>query len=86
MLETERRLRAAEEALLSTKAEIWNARIDLHLALGGDWGATPSEDGRPKPARDAGAPTVAGAPPATEPLPPSSSPASAGVPAAEVSS
>lgn len=37
VLETERRWRAAEEALLNARAELWNARIDLHLALGGDW-------------------------------------------------
>lgn len=36
-LETERRLRAAEEALITAQADLWNARIDLHLALGGDW-------------------------------------------------
>lgn len=37
VLETERRLRLAEEAWISTQAELWNARIDLFLALGGDW-------------------------------------------------
>ncbi len=37
VLETERRWRAAEEALLNARADLWNARIDLHLALGGDW-------------------------------------------------
>jgi len=37
VLETERRLRAAEEALFSTQADLWSARIDLFLALGGDW-------------------------------------------------
>jgi multidrug efflux system outer membrane protein len=37
LLETERRLRRAEEALITTKAALWNARIDLYLALGGDW-------------------------------------------------
>jgi multidrug efflux system outer membrane protein len=37
VLETERRLRLAEEALIVTKADLWNARIDLFLALGGDW-------------------------------------------------
>ncbi len=37
VLETERRLRSAEEALHSTQADLWSARIDLFLALGGDW-------------------------------------------------
>lgn len=37
VLETERRRRNADDlALLLTEAA-WNARIDLHLALGGDW-------------------------------------------------
>lgn len=39
VLETERRVRAAENALLTTTSELWNARIDLFLALGGDWNA-----------------------------------------------
>jgi multidrug efflux system outer membrane protein len=37
VLETERRLRLAEEAWISTQADLWNARINLFLALGGDW-------------------------------------------------
>jgi outer membrane protein TolC len=37
VLETERRLRSAEEALIATRGDLWNARVDLHLALGGDW-------------------------------------------------
>ncbi|MCP4663511.1 MAG: efflux transporter outer membrane subunit [bacterium] len=37
VLETERRLRSAEEALYSTQADLWTVRIDLFLALGGDW-------------------------------------------------
>jgi NodT family efflux transporter outer membrane factor (OMF) lipoprotein len=39
VLETERRLRAAEDAMLAVTAEVWNTRIDLFLALGGDWTA-----------------------------------------------
>ena len=38
VLETERRLRLAEQAIITATADIWNARIDLFLALGGDWG------------------------------------------------
>ena len=38
VLETERRLRLAEQAIISNTANVWNARIDLFLALGGDWG------------------------------------------------
>jgi len=37
VLETERRLRNAEEGLITTRADAWNTRIDLFLALGGDW-------------------------------------------------
>lgn len=43
VLETERRLRSAEEALINNKADLWNARIDLFLALGGDWKLTLEE-------------------------------------------
>ncbi|MEE4270508.1 MAG: efflux transporter outer membrane subunit [Thermoanaerobaculales bacterium] len=38
VLETERRLRLAEQAIITSTSNVWNARIDLHLALGGDWG------------------------------------------------
>jgi multidrug efflux system outer membrane protein len=38
VLETERRLRLAEQAIITATLEVWNARIDLFLALGGDWG------------------------------------------------
>jgi multidrug efflux system outer membrane protein len=38
VLETERRLRLAEQAMINATAEVWNARIDLFLAIGGDWG------------------------------------------------
>ena len=41
VLETERRLRAAEDSLTGARSALWNARIDLHLALGGDWGTAP---------------------------------------------
>lgn len=37
VLETERRRRSAENELVITKGRMWNARIDLFLALGGDW-------------------------------------------------
>jgi multidrug efflux system outer membrane protein len=37
VLETDRRLRAAEEALITGTADLWGSRIDLFLALGGDW-------------------------------------------------
>ncbi len=38
VLETERRRRLAENELVLTKSALYNARIDLFLALGGDWG------------------------------------------------
>src|SRR5690606_28852866 len=37
VFEAERRRRAAEERLMLARQGVWNARIDLHLALGGDW-------------------------------------------------
>ena len=37
VLETERRRRLAENELVIAKGQLWNARIDLMLALGGDW-------------------------------------------------
>jgi multidrug efflux system outer membrane protein len=44
VLETERRLRQAEQAIITTTSDVWNVRIDLFLALGGDWGTeTPPE-------------------------------------------
>jgi len=50
VLETDRRLRNAEQAMMTARVDLWNNRIDLFLALGGDWSdtetptpATPSE-------------------------------------------
>jgi multidrug efflux system outer membrane protein len=37
VLETERRRRIAEEQLTILKGQIWTARVNLYLALGGDW-------------------------------------------------
>ncbi|UCF15217.1 MAG: TolC family protein [Phycisphaerales bacterium] len=37
VLETERRRRISEELLVILKAQIWTNRVNLHLALGGDW-------------------------------------------------
>ncbi|MEM1012364.1 MAG: efflux transporter outer membrane subunit [Planctomycetota bacterium] len=37
IFEAERRRRAAEERLALARQLVWNARINLHLALGGDW-------------------------------------------------
>jgi multidrug efflux system outer membrane protein len=47
VLETERRLRLAEQAIISATTDVWNARIDLFLSLGGDWG-TDSEANAPQ--------------------------------------
>jgi NodT family efflux transporter outer membrane factor (OMF) lipoprotein len=49
VLETERRLRLAEQAIITNTADVWNARIDLFLALGGDWG-TDLTDAQPESA------------------------------------
>ncbi len=40
VLESERRRRTAEEQLTILEGQIWTNRIDLHLALGGDWAGT----------------------------------------------
>jgi len=37
VLDTERRRRTAEDQYIQTKAQLYNARINLFLALGGDW-------------------------------------------------
>jgi len=37
VLESERRSRMAEEELTILKGQIWSARVNLYLALGGDW-------------------------------------------------
>ncbi len=37
VLESERRRNTAEDSLASLKGQIWNARVNLFLALGGDW-------------------------------------------------
>ncbi len=46
IFESERRRRAAEERLALTRQQVWNARINLHLALGGDW-LSPEPDDTP---------------------------------------
>jgi outer membrane protein TolC len=49
VLETERRRILAENELVLTRGDLYNARIDLYLALGGDWKETdlihPSDQG-----------------------------------------
>ena len=42
VLETERRKRVAELDISITNAAIWRTRVELYLALGGDWGDYPS--------------------------------------------
>lgn len=37
VLEVERRRREAQDQLYATQLTLWEARVDLHLALGGDW-------------------------------------------------
>jgi outer membrane protein TolC len=43
-LETERRRRQAENELALSQGDLWKARVELFLAIGGDWGIeqTPS--------------------------------------------
>ncbi len=49
VLETERRLRVAEQSMISARADAWNTRIDLFLALGGDWSLPEKAAGAPRP-------------------------------------
>jgi NodT family efflux transporter outer membrane factor (OMF) lipoprotein len=44
VLDTERRRATAEDLALRLQQLIWNARVDLHLALGGDWLAEQPQD------------------------------------------
>ena len=37
MLESERYRRVAEEQVAVLQGQIWTNRVNLHLALGGDW-------------------------------------------------
>ncbi len=57
VLETERRLRLAEQAIITNTSNVWNTRIDLFLALGGDWGTDsdpehPETPEEPEPAAE----------------------------------
>ena len=45
VLETQRRRRNAERNLLITQRASWQARVNLHLALGGDWLGIPGTQG-----------------------------------------
>lgn len=45
VLDTERRRASAEDSALLLQQSLWNARIDLHLALGGAWTPDPSATG-----------------------------------------
>jgi len=47
VLETERRRRIGENELIRTTGDLWNARVELFLALGGSWDVA-SPDSRPK--------------------------------------
>lgn len=49
LLETERRLRQAETSLLTAQGETWSTRVDLFLALGGDWTAKAGPADIPEP-------------------------------------
>lgn len=43
VLETERRRHQAEQAMIEAQQTVWEARVDLCLALGGDWRIAPPE-------------------------------------------
>ena len=43
VLDTERRRRVAENELAIAQGNLWEARVQLFLALGGDWGIDPME-------------------------------------------
>ena len=40
VLESERRSRSSQEQLIILKGQIWSSRVNLHLALGGNWNET----------------------------------------------
>ena len=42
VFEAERNRRSAEERLALARQGVWDARVNLHLALGGDWGLAPT--------------------------------------------
>jgi outer membrane protein TolC len=44
VLESERRRRIAEEELAILKGQLWTTRVNLFLALGGDWVTQPPSD------------------------------------------
>jgi len=44
VLESERRRRIAENELILLKRLIWTNRVNLHLALGGDWSSQPENE------------------------------------------
>lgn len=44
VLEAQRQRRLAEDVLAILKGQIWTARVNLHLALGGDWSDEGSRD------------------------------------------
>lgn len=58
LLEVRRRRYAAEEELLDVRQTLWNARVDLYLALGGDWRVEHGEKG--EEARDRSAERTGG--------------------------
>jgi NodT family efflux transporter outer membrane factor (OMF) lipoprotein len=43
VLESERRRHAAEEQVAILNGQLWTTRVNLHLALGGDWAGAPAE-------------------------------------------
>jgi multidrug efflux system outer membrane protein len=47
LLEVRRRRYAAEQELLDVRQILWNARVDLYLAIGGDWSAPASGNEEP---------------------------------------
>ena len=71
VFEAERRRRNAEVSLVAARQGVWEARIDLHLALGGDWELPARPVGRDTtltgPMREPGWPTLK--PGLTLPLP-----------------
>ncbi len=52
VLEVERRRRDAQDRLYATQQVLWDARVNLYLALGGDWIAQPPELRTSPPAQE----------------------------------
>ena len=52
VLETERNRRLAENELVLAQGRLWETRVQLYLALGGDWPEAPEPYGETREKQD----------------------------------